>query len=363
MEIIKFYAIAVTVIAIILFIIVIIQKNKMISTKSINILRDIVEKTSSRESISEAAFKIIQTLIYNYQIDYCTIFLKTNRGLKVAATNVNNEKYIKVLEEYADALLKDISDKNNKGSITKNDYVLTYPTAKQRNINYRFFMPLRKDGETTGALLVENTGKHRSYKKDLEKEFFKVIKDNIITIMQNLKFHEERAAAVMIDGLTGIYNRKYIDTRIPELIEAHKKLNEKFSIAMLDIDFFKKFNDIFGHDFGDEVLKLVSSFIKNSIRDDDFIARYGGEEFTIFFSRISNEEIEPRLNEIREQISQLVLSHETKGKTSVTISLGLSEYPKHGQSANALIKAADTALYKSKKSGRNCVTLYREDIE
>ncbi len=164
------------------------------------------------------------------------------------------------------------------------------------------------------------------------------------------------------------YSMAYIDelTRIPSrrmLREDLMKLGGKYSIAMLDIDFFKKFNDKYGHDVGDEVLKLVASCLQK-VTGNGKAYRYGGEEFTIIFPRKDIKEVIPHLDELRKKISKQEYAYKkqykngksTTQKLKVTISIGVAQRNETNKATDEVIKAADKALYRAKKKGRNCVS-------
>ena len=145
------------------------------------------------------------------------------------------------------------------------------------------------------------------------------------------------------DPLTGVYNRRYFDLVLSKFIKKAAKYNIKFSVLMLDIDHFKKFNDTYGHDVGDKVLKIVSSTVKEHIRgNQDILFRYGGEEFVI----ISMDDLTGAIT-----LAKKINSLEFKGSPEkITISIGISSY-KQGED---VVKLADDNLYKAKEAGRNC---------
>ena len=145
------------------------------------------------------------------------------------------------------------------------------------------------------------------------------------------------------DPLTGVYNRRYFDLVLSKFIKKAAKYNIKFSVLMLDIDHFKKFNDTYGHDVGDKVLKIVSSTVKEHIRgNQDILFRYGGEEFVI----ISMDDLTGAIT-----LAKKINSLEFKGSPEkITISIGIGSY-KQGED---VVKLADDNLYKAKEAGRNC---------
>lgn len=181
------------------------------------------------------------------------------------------------------------------------------------------------------ALIYNLISDNKRLKKEIDGHFLKVAgltQDN---------FH---------DGLTGVYNRRYFDIMLPKFIKKAVEYNIKFSVLMLDIDHFKKFNDAYGHDVGDKVLKIVSSTVKEHIRaNQDVLFRYGGEEFVI----ITMDDLNGAIT-----LAKKINSLEFKGSPErITVSIGIGVY-KHGLSGEGVVKLADDNLYKAKESGRNC---------
>lgn len=155
------------------------------------------------------------------------------------------------------------------------------------------------------------------------------------------------------DELTGLPSRR-------ALKQDMMKLGMNYVIAMLDIDFFKKFNDTYGHDTGDEVLKLVASTIKD-VSGGGKAFRYGGEEFTLLFPGKSISDVLPHLEELREKVSKRAFVRRAKGKAKsktlyITVSIGVSQKSEKYKTPDAVMKSADAALYRAKKKGRNCVS-------
>jgi len=179
---------------------------------------------------------------------------------------------------------------------------------------------------------------------------------------------------IMIALLKDTYQMSYIDTLtgIPArraLEESFLKLGSTYSIAMADIDFFKKFNDTYGHDVGDDVLKLVAEQL-NSVKGGGSAFRYGGEEFTILFPNKTAEDTMVYLEEVRVMIEKRAFSIRDKTRpkeipekkkkpknlktVNLTISIGVASAPKDGTTTESIMKMADNALYKAKEGGRNC---------
>lgn len=159
------------------------------------------------------------------------------------------------------------------------------------------------------------------------------------------------------DYLTGVGNRKAFDDIIISMMNDAKELNQPLCLLMVDVDHFKKFNDKWGHQIGDEILKLVSDNIRDKLRGADFVARYGGEEFAVLLPDTPLSGALIVAEKLRTTIMHKVLRRRDNGEEigSVTVSIGVSQY-KAGDKTAAFIKRADEALYRSKLGGRNKVT-------
>jgi diguanylate cyclase len=167
---------------------------------------------------------------------------------------------------------------------------------------------------------------------------------------------EETEREVLLDALTGLNNRRAFDRKIKELYEVFENNEGFFSVIMMDIDFFKKFNDQYGHHIGDEVLSIVGSNLKKNLKGRDFSARYGGEEFIALLPNTTLGNACIVADQIREEISKKRLKIKKTGQTigNITISLGVSKICK-GDSVISVVERADAALYMAKDSGRNNV--------
>jgi len=158
------------------------------------------------------------------------------------------------------------------------------------------------------------------------------------------------------DDLTGIYNRRYFFQRFKEELERSNRYGRRLSLLMLDIDYFKHYNDLHGHQMGDSLLKKLAQLLGISIRQPDFIARYGGEEFVVVAPETDREKAVKLAEKLRVAIEKHpFLMRESQPDGKITISLGLAVFPEDGQTVDEMISKADTALYIAKDLGRNKV--------
>jgi diguanylate cyclase (GGDEF)-like protein len=153
------------------------------------------------------------------------------------------------------------------------------------------------------------------------------------------------------DSLTNLFNRRRLMELLTTEVRRSQRLKHPFSVIMVDVDRFKQYNDDFGHLAGDDVLMRVAALLKESVREVDSVARYGGEEFVILMPEAAEEEAASLAKRLRKRVADEPFSHR-----GVTISLGVAQFPTHGETADAVIAAADAAMYDAKRAGRNRVS-------
>jgi diguanylate cyclase (GGDEF)-like protein len=174
------------------------------------------------------------------------------------------------------------------------------------------------------------------------------------TAIQNARLYE----LATVDGLTGLFVRRYFDGRLREELERARRYQTEFSVVLLDVDNFKKLNDTYGHGVGDRVLREVATVMRRNMRGVDIPARYGGEEFAFILPRTGMLDAHAVAERLRQDLSEARIAADDK-VVRVTASLGLSSFPESGaESADEMVKLADTALYRAKQTGKNRVELY-----
>ncbi len=162
---------------------------------------------------------------------------------------------------------------------------------------------------------------------------------------------------VIRDPLTGLYNRRYLDSIVARELARCEREAKHLSIMMVDVDHFKKVNDTYGHQGGDEVLKKLATFFQEKVRASDVACRYGGEEFLILLPNMSPDIAFARANNWRAEFERICVMF---GDIPIraTLSIGIASYPHHGETADLLTRNADEALYQAKSEGRNRVVLF-----
>jgi diguanylate cyclase (GGDEF)-like protein len=220
--------------------------------------------------------------------------------------------------------------------------------------------PLTGHGKYLGTL---NLGSYQSdrFADNMATDFIEHLSSVVSVCLENNLHVEEIRRVSFLDALTGVNNRRFLEQRIGEELKRSQRNAEQLSCQFFDIDFFKSVNDKYGHQGGDTVLSLVAAAIKKQLRDHDVFVRYGGEEFVALLSNTDEHKALETAERIRTAIQELVIVLDGIS-ISVTVSIGVSTYVPDGNSisiddevAMRLIKSADSALYRAKHNGRNCV--------
>ncbi|PYX80143.1 MAG: hypothetical protein DMG70_24900 [Acidobacteria bacterium] len=213
-------------------------------------------------------------------------------------------------------------------------------------------IPLLSFGQTLGVLALDST--RTAAFNPADRPTLESVADICANAIQNAHHVERVRQLAYIDGLTGIFNRRFFELRINQEIERAQRFDSALSVIILDVDQFKRLNDEFGHLLGDEVLRQISSIFSQHLRKIDVVCRYGGEEFAILLPQTS---VEQALR-VAEKLRGVVETWPFPGvPRPVTISAGTAVFPRHGTTRDELVQAADAGMYAAKQAGRNRVCL------
>jgi diguanylate cyclase (GGDEF)-like protein len=215
-------------------------------------------------------------------------------------------------------------------------------------------LPLISFGQSLGVLSLCSTRK--SALDDSELHALESVADICASVIQNaIHFNQVRHVAER-DGLTGVFNRQFFDTRIGEELERSRRYRSEMVLLMIDLDGFKGINDEFGHLLGDEALRQISAIFSQHVRKSDIICRFGGDEFAILLPETSTRKAYGAAEKLRRMVAELEIPGVTR---PMTLSIGMASFPEDAKTRDELIKAADHALYRAKEGGRNRAVTYR----
>ncbi len=221
-------------------------------------------------------------------------------------------------------------------------------------------IPLVAQGEAVGLLHLQ-FGREADESLDeaaqTKLRLVEAVADRVALAMANLKLQEAMRQQSVRDALTGLFNRRYMEESLERELRRAARSGRPLGILMLDLDYFKHFNDNFGHDAGDTMLREFSGILQTSSRGGDIACRFGGEEFAVILPEASLEATRQRGELIREKTKHLNISHRGLGLGTITLSVGVVAFPQHGTSSEVLFRAADEALYSAKQNGRDRVVV------
>ena len=217
-------------------------------------------------------------------------------------------------------------------------------------------VPILAQGEALGILHIQATDRDPNL-GEAEMSFKTTFAAQVGLSVANIRLREALRAQSTKDPLTGLYNRRYLQEMLDREIRRAIRSEQALGILMLDLDHFKNFNDTYGHDAGDAVLRETGSFLVRSIRAEDFVCRYGGEEFVVILPTADLRAAEARAQRIRAKLHDLVIMHDGRSLGLITTSIGVAALPNHGTSERDLLQAADAALYRAKREGRDRVAV------
>jgi diguanylate cyclase (GGDEF)-like protein len=176
--------------------------------------------------------------------------------------------------------------------------------------------------------------------------------------LSNLRLLDRMKQQANIDMLTGLYNRRFLEDYTRKLFAIARRRAQPVGLIMLDLDHFKGFNDIYGHEIGDRILRHFAKTMTNCMRETNLAARYGGEEFVVILPDTGSQACAQVAERIRKAVMTMIVPSNTeKPLPQLTVSIGVVAFPEHGQTLEEVIQASDKALYESKRSGRNRVTV------
>ena len=225
-------------------------------------------------------------------------------------------------------------------------------------------VPMVVHSETVGLLHLQlETDSIRSeaaQRLDVIQQLAATFADQVALAVTNLRLRETLRQQSILDPLTGLHNRRYLKEVMQRELARTERKKTMLAVIILDVDHFKRFNDTYGHEAGDTVLRSMAQLIERQIRGSDIACRYGGEEFILVLPEASLSIARQRGELLREAAQSMHITSSGKTLGPVSISLGLALFPQHGHTAEELIQAADAALYRAKQAGRNRLMIAEE---
>ena len=319
--------------------------------RQLQAINAIAQQTTAVLDLEDLLGRVCQLIQDAFRVSHVSLFLREDHDLVLRAHYGTLTPRIPRGGRFPAAPWADILAGNR--TVTETD-LCGAPTSTKffAESASRMCIPLVSFGQTLGILALDSALPDAFRDGDLQS--LESVADICATAIQNAHYVERVKQLAYLDGLTGIFNRRFFELRFIEEIERARRYNTAMAVIMTDIDLFKRLNDEFGHVLGDEVLRQVSSLFHQQLRKIDVVCRYGGEEFGIL---LTQTDAHHALN-VAEKLRKLVAGWQFPGVArTVTISAGAAAFPDHGTTRDELVKAADAALYAAKQAGRNRVCL------
>jgi diguanylate cyclase (GGDEF)-like protein len=217
-------------------------------------------------------------------------------------------------------------------------------------------LPLSVHGETLGVLMSHAVATSAEEQHRVE-ALLGSVGEAVKFGLANLKLRDALREAALRDSLTGLFNRRYFDETAPREVQRTHRSGKPLALAAIDLDHFKRFNDGFGHEAGDLVLRETARVLATGLRSTDIVCRVGGEELVALLLDSTAEDAATRMEAVRRQLAGLSLQHQGRPLPAVTVSIGVAQAPAHGSTAEDLMRAADQALYAAKAQGRDRIVV------
>ena len=339
------------------------NNDKLLTAKKI--IEDISEIYNYKKTIEtdltkeDIYYRLIQ--IFKDKLQIKNFYIFENDLIKDERTTIFSTKDIKACCSLSRNIKEQCrSERTNMIVLSENfPEICRYATCKD-NINYICIPFLINEQKSITLHILCDDDECLKQAKDqigIIKKYFEETKP----ILESKMLMDVLRERNLIDGLTGLYNRKYLDEFIDKKMPFELNEGTTYAIMFLDIDYFKMINDTYGHDAGDAVLQKLSKTMKESIGQDEFIIRFGGEEFLIIMRNPTEENAKELANKINQDFAKLVFTFNNES-FSKTVSIGYSFFPSDTDQIWKCIKFADLCLYKAKETGRNKVIKFTRDL-
>jgi diguanylate cyclase (GGDEF)-like protein len=320
--------------------------------RQLQAINAIAQQTTAVLELEELLGRVCELIQDAFRVSHVSLFLREDHDLVLRAHHGTLTPRISQGGRFPASIEPWASILAGNQTATESDLCNAPATKFFAESASRMRIPLVSFGQTLGVLALDSDLPDAFRDGDLQS--LESVADICATAIQNAHYVERVKQLAYLDGLTGIFNRRFFELRILEEIDRARRYGTGMAVIMADIDEFKRLNDEFGHVLGDEVLRQVSSLFHQQVRKIDVVCRYGGEEFGILLTQTSAE----HAMNIAEKLRKLVAAWQFPGvPRTVTISAGAAALPDQGTTRDELVKAADAALYAAKQAGRNRVCL------
>ena len=244
-----------------------------------------------------------------------------------------------------------------KTDVISTEFINLCKTCESKNLNY-ICIPFTINDDNSLIISVTTNSEDEVNKINSKLPSIRNYLEAAKPVIESRILMDKLRDTSLRDGMTGLYNRRFLEEFIDQIMSQAKRINETYSILMLDVDYFKKVNDTYGHDVGDRVIVEIGRVLRESIREADLAIRYGGEEFVVMLHNANQEGTLEVAKKIHSAFAALVFDVGNGDTLQKTMSIGIAKFPSDGDTIWKCIKFADTALYVAKTTGRNKIVEY-----
>lgn len=334
----------------------------LMNSTFLNEFRDLGEYLAQERVLVERIFELLGSFVdYNVAGIFFNSHDRNEKHilhLDISKSPVSGFVFEKIKRDFfsqmpgmTDFSIRDFGHDIINENLENNQMIVNADSLKTSHI-----VPLVSEGKLLGGVCFYNE-QECDYTKF---RFYKTMISELLLLLRMRFLYAETEYLSVTDGLTGLYNRRHFDYNIEREFLRSQRYNSDLSLALVDIDFFKKVNDTYGHQFGDYVLKEISGIISSSFRKTDMIHRYGGEEIAVILTETSLENAFIPLERLRNKISEHKFIYNGQ-EAHITVSIGLGTNSKELKAQREFVEWADKALYRAKQEGRNKVIKYSHE--
>jgi diguanylate cyclase (GGDEF)-like protein len=312
--------------------------------------RTLGEKLNLNEVVDEILNIVQKILGYGF----FSIFVLTEQGMLSLLGEIKKGERYKHGEPKAERLRGVFSEVVNTGKTVRVFDVTREPNIKPNFSEIRSIMavPMISRGKVIGVMDASST--RTGAFLDQDEKIFSILASSAALAIENALLHQKTEELTIVDELTGLYNYRYFNRKLRAEVRRAERYAQTLSMIMIDIDWFKRCNDTYGHLFGNRVLQELGVRIKDSVREVDVVCRYGGEEFAVILPQTKKADAQMIGERIRHKVESVDFGN-IQEKVKMTVSLGVASFPENGRTSKELIEKVDQALYLAKGKGKNLV--------
>ncbi len=327
------------------------------------IQNQIISYISSSLELDKVMQLITEAILEKMEVEVCAIILYpaatfNSKVMYKVKTNMR-DNYRQLLINHIENYCFDPYIKEGK-TYVDNHVTNRYDFLKDNLLGSILIVPFVKENKVIGALYIGHSTYDYFYDN---KAFYEAIVSQFMVALDNANLYKKMESMAIRDGLTGIYNRRFLTKLFRETIKNAVRNSQSVSVVLFDIDYFKRVNDTYGHVFGDLVIQNIAKLgWATSKEHGGIIGRFGGEEFVIIFQNKGVDEAYAIVKDLHEKIQNMRLRHGTD-VVEVDVSMGLTSYPETCKNPEELLSRADWSMYYSKQNGRGCITIDSDEVQ